>query len=92
MDVAPAPLLPGFDAAHYRMRGAMEVCGCVSAGRRVAAAYMPADQALTQVDPAFTELDTLRTANGVGCGRGLDPWLNLLEVIALRHWQLPPGR
>src|SRR5215467_8989435 len=65
VDVAPAPRLAGFDAAHDRVPGAGEVRVGVPAGARVAAGDVPVGQAHAQVHP----LDALVNALLADAGR-----------------------
>ena len=49
--IAPSPRLAGLGRAHHGMVGGVLVCGRVLARRVVAAADVPADQALAEMDP-----------------------------------------
>ena len=50
--VAPHPALSGLDRADQRMSDVVEVFGGVLVLRRIAAAYVAADQAQAQMDPS----------------------------------------
>src|ERR1700730_19445169 len=59
IDVAPAPILAGFDRGHDGVMARMEVLGRVPILRVVAATHMPAAPAKSQVHPSIAELEAL---------------------------------
>jgi hypothetical protein len=73
VDEAPAPFFAGLDGAHDGMLGVMKVLGGVLADRRVAAAYMSADEAEAEVYPPLADLEALFTAVGV--------WFDVADFI-----------
>src|SRR5829696_590658 len=97
LHVAPDPVLSGLEGLDYRVLGGVEVPGRVLVWRLVAASYVPADEALAQVDPGVAHLQALLAALGA---RGDVP--DLIQVRALWRgrteqifpfqtgcWQLP---
>ena len=71
--IAPSPVFSRLKGLHYRMLGLMEVFGGVFVLRRIAAADVTADQALSQVDPGIAHLEALLTAFAA--------WLNLANFF-----------
>jgi hypothetical protein len=64
--VTPAPVLAGLERLHDGMLGLMEVfCGVLIFGG-IAAANMPADEALPQMDPGIAHLQAFLAAFAAG--------------------------
>jgi hypothetical protein len=63
------------------MSGFFEVLGGMTAGRRVAAADMSADEALTQFHPPLSGFNTFLT----NVAAGLHFAIRLFQMFALRH-------
>ena len=82
--VAVAPVLSRFEGSDNRVSRAMEVLGGVLVLRLVAATYMPANQAFTQVDPPVTGPEALLAA--LGGGDHVLPYLtNVRASLAPKH-------
>ena len=80
VDIAPAPVLSGLEAAHDGMLRLVKVPRCVTVWRIVAATDMPAIQTQTEMQPCTSGGETLLTAVR-------RPWLlavNSLEVLTSR--------
>jgi hypothetical protein len=85
VDVAPDPVFSGLDRADDRVVAAVEVFGGVLILGRVAAAYLPARHAHSQVNPGVAEFDALFADVFVGGGD-----FDLIEMFAfLRHFSSP---
>src|SRR5262249_11193585 len=84
VDVAPAPVLAGLEAAHERVLRVVEVLGRVLAFGAVAAADVAAAQAHPQVDPLRLRLQAFLAA----LGRARLDLAHLIEVRALRGHRL----
>jgi hypothetical protein len=80
--VAPNPALAGFDGAHQRMTGLLEVLGGMLILRRVATSDMTAAQAQSQMHPAVADLDAV-FANVFVRASDLD-----LIQMAAAYWHL----
>ena len=61
VDVAPPPLLSGFDGTHHRMARAVKVLCGVLVFRVVATRNMTAHQAHAQMHPTIAHVNTLLT-------------------------------
>ena len=58
IDVAPAPVFAGLEAAHDGVLGLMEVLGCMRVGRIVAAADVAAFETEAQMHPFVSGRET----------------------------------
>jgi len=75
VDIAPAPVFTGLEGLNNRMATRVEMFGSVLIFRRIAAANMPADKALTQVYPCVANFQAILAA--IGTRRNFS---NLVEV------------
>src|SRR4051794_8814714 len=64
--IAPAPVFARLERLDDRMASGVEVLGGVLVLRGVAAADVPANQALAQVDPGVPDLQAILTPVGAG--------------------------
>jgi hypothetical protein len=64
VDIAPAPLFARLEGFNYRVPGGMKVFGRVLVLGRIAAAYVAAGFAQSQVQPVVAHLQTLLAAFG----------------------------
>jgi hypothetical protein len=59
VDIAPTPVLAGFNGSNHGMLGLVKVFGGVLILRRVAASDMATGQANSEMDPSIAHLDAL---------------------------------
>jgi len=74
--VAPAPVLARLERPDDRVAGGVKVLGSVLVSRLVAATYIPAGQALAQVNPGIARLQALYTT--------LATRLHVLDLVGVR--------
>ena len=84
IQVAVAPVFSWLEGSDNRVACVVEVFGSVLVLRLVAATYMPANQAFTQVDPSVPGPETLLAA--LGGGDHVIPYLtNVRALLAPKH-------
>ena len=66
VDIAPAPVLSRLEGFDERVLGGVKMLGRVLVLGRIAAAYVPADQALAKMNPAVPHVQALLAAFSAG--------------------------
>lgn len=95
IEVAPSPVLTGFDRFHDGMSGLMKVRRGVTIGRRVATAHVPAREAHAQVNPMSAGAQTFHAAltmarsesqvRDVHAGIGVQDGSSMIAWISRKH-------
>jgi hypothetical protein len=87
--IAPAPVLSRLERPDYRVAACVEVLGSVFIGRCVATAYVPASQALSQMNPRIAHLQALLAALG-GRRYVFSYLVGMFALLSPEHLHEPP--